>query len=61
MKRAYADRAYYLGDPDYVKIPLKKLMSWGLVFTFLISSIRNLIFFILITHILVREKLVSST
>ena len=27
MKRAYADRAIYLGDPDFVKVPLKALMS----------------------------------
>ena len=27
MKRAFADRACYLGDPDFVKIPLKKLLS----------------------------------
>jgi gamma-glutamyltranspeptidase/glutathione hydrolase len=28
MKRAYADRAHYLGDPDFVKdIPLARLMS----------------------------------
>ena len=26
-RRAYADRSYFLGDPDFVKIPLKKLMS----------------------------------
>ncbi|PIF62757.1 MULTISPECIES: gamma-glutamyltransferase [unclassified Flavobacterium] len=26
-KRAYADRSYYLGDPDFVKIPLKALMD----------------------------------
>lgn len=26
-RRAYADRSYYLGDPDFVKIPLKELMS----------------------------------
>ena len=26
-RRAYADRSYYLGDPDFVKIPLKALMS----------------------------------
>ena len=25
-RRAYADRSYYLGDPDFVKIPLKALM-----------------------------------
>ncbi|MQR01368.1 gamma-glutamyltransferase [Glaciimonas soli] len=29
MKLAYADRAEYLGDPDFVKIPLKGLMSRG--------------------------------
>ncbi|GGH48394.1 gamma-glutamyltransferase [Comamonas phosphati] len=27
MKRAYADRSEYLGDPDFVKIPLKGLIS----------------------------------
>jgi gamma-glutamyltranspeptidase/glutathione hydrolase len=27
MKRAYADRAAYLGDPDHVTMPLKRLMS----------------------------------
>lgn len=27
MKRAFADRALYLGDPDFVKVPLKKLLS----------------------------------
>jgi gamma-glutamyltranspeptidase/glutathione hydrolase len=27
MKRAYADRAVYMGDPDSVKMPLGKLMS----------------------------------
>ncbi|WJS94105.1 gamma-glutamyltransferase [Flavobacterium johnsoniae] len=26
-RRAYADRSYYLGDPDFVKIPLKELMD----------------------------------
>lgn len=26
-RRAYADRSYFLGDPDFVKIPLKELMS----------------------------------
>jgi gamma-glutamyltranspeptidase/glutathione hydrolase len=26
-RRAYADRSYFLGDPDFVKIPLKGLMS----------------------------------
>jgi gamma-glutamyltranspeptidase/glutathione hydrolase len=26
-RRAYADRSYFLGDPDFVKIPLKSLMS----------------------------------
>ncbi len=26
-RRAYADRSYYLGDPDFVKIPLKALMA----------------------------------
>jgi gamma-glutamyltranspeptidase/glutathione hydrolase len=26
-RRAYADRSYYLGDPDFVKIPLKALMN----------------------------------
>ena len=26
-RRAYADRSYYLGDPDFVKIPIKALMS----------------------------------
>jgi gamma-glutamyltranspeptidase/glutathione hydrolase len=26
-KRAYADRSYYLGDPDFVEIPLKTLTS----------------------------------
>ncbi|MEJ2433814.1 MAG: gamma-glutamyltransferase, partial [Pseudolabrys sp.] len=27
MKRAYADRAAFLGDPDFVKMPLKRLLS----------------------------------
>jgi len=27
MRRAYRDRAAYLGDPDYVEIPLKRLLS----------------------------------
>ena len=27
MKRAYADRAVYLGDPDFVKVPLRGLVS----------------------------------
>ncbi len=27
MRRAYLDRARYLGDPDFVKMPLDKLMS----------------------------------
>ena len=27
MKRAYADRAKYLGDPDFVKVPVKALTS----------------------------------
>ena len=27
MKRAYADRAVFLGDPDFVKMPLARLMS----------------------------------
>jgi gamma-glutamyltranspeptidase/glutathione hydrolase len=27
MKRAYADRAEYLGDPDFVKIPVEQLVS----------------------------------
>ena len=27
MRRAYRDRAAYLGDPDYVEIPLKHLLS----------------------------------
>ncbi len=27
MKRAYADRAYFLGDPDSVKIPVARLIS----------------------------------
>jgi gamma-glutamyltranspeptidase/glutathione hydrolase len=27
QRRAYADRAEYLGDPDYVKVPADKLMS----------------------------------
>lgn len=27
MKRSYADRAKYLGDPDYVKVPVKALTS----------------------------------
>lgn len=26
-RRAYADRSYFLGDPDFVKIPVKRLMS----------------------------------
>jgi gamma-glutamyltranspeptidase/glutathione hydrolase len=26
-RRAYADRSYFLGDPDFVKIPLKSLMA----------------------------------
>jgi gamma-glutamyltranspeptidase/glutathione hydrolase len=27
MKRAFADRAVFLGDPDFVKVPVKKLTS----------------------------------
>lgn len=27
MKRAYADRSKYLGDPDFVKVPIAKLIS----------------------------------
>ena len=27
MKRAYADRAVFLGDPDFVKMPLARLLS----------------------------------
>ncbi|MBL6749968.1 MAG: gamma-glutamyltransferase [Nevskia sp.] len=27
MRRAYRDRAAYLGDPDYVKMPLQRLLS----------------------------------
>ncbi len=27
MRRAYADRSYYLGDPDFVEIPVEKLLS----------------------------------
>ena len=27
MKRAYADRAYFLGDPDAVKVPVARLIS----------------------------------
>lgn len=27
MRRAFADRAYFLGDPDYVDIPMKELLS----------------------------------
>lgn len=27
MRRAYADRNYYLGDPDFVEIPLDRLLS----------------------------------
>lgn len=26
-RRAYADRNYYLGDPDFIKIPVQKLLS----------------------------------
>lgn len=26
-RRAYADRSYYLGDPDFVEIPIEKLLS----------------------------------
>ncbi len=26
-RRAYADRSYFLGDPDFVKMPLKELMA----------------------------------
>lgn len=26
-RRAYADRSYYLGDPDFVKIPIKALLA----------------------------------
>ena len=26
-RRAYADRSFYLGDPDFIKIPSKKLKS----------------------------------
>ena len=28
-RRAYADRSVYLGDPDFVKIPIKELISEG--------------------------------
>jgi gamma-glutamyltranspeptidase/glutathione hydrolase len=28
-RRAYADRSYFLGDPDFVKIPLDSLISKG--------------------------------
>ena len=27
MRRAYADRSRYLGDPDFVKVPVRKLVS----------------------------------
>lgn len=27
MRRAFADRSYYLGDPDFVNIPMNELMS----------------------------------
>lgn len=27
MKRAFADRAYYLGDPDFVKVPMAELLD----------------------------------
>ena len=27
MKRAYADRAWFLGDPDVVKVPVARLTS----------------------------------
>jgi gamma-glutamyltranspeptidase/glutathione hydrolase len=27
MRRAFADRSYYLGDPDFVEIPMERLMS----------------------------------
>ncbi|MDZ7682288.1 MAG: gamma-glutamyltransferase [Fodinibius sp.] len=27
MRRAFADRAYFLGDPDFVDIPMEQLMS----------------------------------
>ncbi len=27
MRRAYRDRAIYLGDPDFIKMPLQQLMS----------------------------------
>ena len=30
-RRAYADRSFYLGDPDFVDIPVKKLLSDGYV------------------------------
>ena len=26
-RRAYADRAFYYGDPDFVKVPVKELLS----------------------------------
>lgn len=26
-RRAYADRAYYMGDPDFVKVPVEELLS----------------------------------
>lgn len=29
MRRAFADRAYFLGDPDFVKLPLETLLSEG--------------------------------
>ena len=30
-RRAYADRAYYLGDPDFVKVPTETLLSWSCI------------------------------
>ncbi len=30
-RRAYADRSFYLGDPDFVEIPVEKLISDGYV------------------------------
>jgi gamma-glutamyltranspeptidase/glutathione hydrolase len=32
-KRAYADRATYLGDPDFVNVPIQQLIDSGYLFT----------------------------
>lgn len=39
MKRAYADRSEYLGDPDFVNVPQSQILSAG--YTDLIASLVN--------------------